>query len=150
MNWWCWYLCKIWSTSNQGSWCDPAAPHPQMHPPIFPFWQHPVRGTWILEPLAIGRSAGEQEPNDKKCPVHTPSIHGGAFVGGCWFTLAKEGHVLWTRVCRFWAHSTHRPFKCHLKYPSSCQIDRMTKAGRIYIPSFELVHLVLLPLHGKL
>ncbi len=35
----------------------------------------------LLELSAMGRLAGEKEPNEKKCPLHTPSIHGLAFVG---------------------------------------------------------------------
>ncbi len=33
----------------------------------------------LLIPSAMGRLAGEQEPDEKNCPVHAPSIH-GAFV----------------------------------------------------------------------
>jgi len=29
----------------------------------------------VLKPSAMGRAAEEQEPNEKGCPVHRPSIH---------------------------------------------------------------------------
>jgi hypothetical protein len=29
----------------------------------------------VLEPSAMGRAAEEQEPGEKGCPVHRPSIH---------------------------------------------------------------------------
>ncbi len=34
-----------------------------------------------LEPSALGRLAGEQESNEKRCLAHTPFIHSGVFVG---------------------------------------------------------------------
>jgi hypothetical protein len=41
----------------------------------------------------MGSLAGEQEPNEKKCSVHTPSIHpsihGGVFMGAG--SLWQEG-----------------------------------------------------------
>ncbi len=37
-------------------------------------------GTLLKPPSAIGRLAGEQEPNGKKCPLHAQSSHGGAFM----------------------------------------------------------------------
>jgi len=37
-------------------------------------------GTLLKHPSAMGRLAGEQEPNGKKCPLHAQSSHGGAFM----------------------------------------------------------------------
>jgi len=51
----------------------------------------------LLVPLAMGRLAGEQEPDEKNCPVHAPSIH-GAFM---------EADSLWPagRDCFWFLHS---------------------------------------------
>jgi hypothetical protein len=43
----------------------------------------------LLEPSAQGMLAEEQEHNEKKYLVHTPSIHGGAFIGS-WCTQARS------------------------------------------------------------
>jgi len=61
--------------------------HSQTHhshfPVLRPFsWINPncrTPGT-LLEPWAMGRLAGDQEPIGKKCPVPAPSIHGGSWV----------------------------------------------------------------------
>jgi hypothetical protein len=35
----------------------------------------------FLKPSTMGMLVDEYEPNEKKCFVHAPSIHGGAFTG---------------------------------------------------------------------
>jgi hypothetical protein len=42
-----------------------------------------------LEPSDMGSLAGEQEPNEKKCSVHTPSIHPSMVV--CSWVLVHSG-----------------------------------------------------------
>jgi hypothetical protein len=60
---------------------------------FFMFWGCPVGWTPILETLAHFQNTQpwwvpEQEPNEKMCPIHTPSIHPRWCVCGYWFTLA--------------------------------------------------------------
>jgi hypothetical protein len=62
---------------------QPQTNHPWFSVSRPSIWMNPnflTLGT-LLELSAMGRLAGEKGPNEKKIPVHTPSIHGCAFVG---------------------------------------------------------------------
>lgn len=57
--------------------------HPQTRRPVFGSkaiiqLDEPQFNGTLLELSTMGRLAGEQEPNYKTCPAHTPSIHGSA------------------------------------------------------------------------
>jgi hypothetical protein len=63
--------------SKLRGWCVCRRSHQWMHQLHLPVLR-PSKVGWspILGPSAIGRLAGrEQGPNEKKCPVHTPSKH---------------------------------------------------------------------------
>jgi hypothetical protein len=89
-----------------------------MHHPHFSVlrpsnWMNPNFRTHgiILEPSAMGTLAGKQEPNEKKFPVHAPSMHGGWCICGCCLTLAILFYLLYKIP-----HNTHFNLSCWASY----------------------------------